>query len=552
LGSKMIQELTPDMILPNLPEDVIIRTEAREPDTDPKLGIHVDKTFQGTPRHRLVCLGDSITHGFQSGAIFNTSLAYPLLIAKELGCTDFRFPQYAGPCNGLPLNIEWLARGLETEFGDYLNLLELPAVLTWFFARTNENEAYWENKNSWSAAPPIGAPILHNLAVYGWDLCNTFRRSAKTCLQDIEKRPPKNDFISPVPEYANDIAALRVLNSARATGGEALTPIEAAIALGEEGSSEDGTGEGIETLIVLIGGNNALGSIMRFSLVWSGDDFKDMASNDKYTVWRPVHFVEELNSLVDKIKSVRARHVILGTVPHITICPFARGVNKDIPGSKARPHSRYYPYYTLPWISDESFDPKKHPHLTDLKARAIESAIDQYNTAIADTVRLARQNGDDWYLFDLAGLLDRLAYRRYIHDPKAQPSWWENVGGAYPLPPALTALKPPPDSRFFRSNAEGRTHGGLFSLDGIHPTTVGYGILAQELIRVMELSGVQFPGSNGSTQRTDPVMIDFEALAEVDTLINRPPTLVNQLLDNLGGIDETTGLLSKLWKQFIQ
>ena len=42
-----------------------------------------------------------------------------------------------------------------------------------------------------------------------------------------------------------------------------------------------------------------------------------------------------------------------------------------------------------------------------------------------------------------------------------------------------------------------------FSLDGVHPTTVGYGIFAQEVIRVMRRAGVEFRLPNG-TPRPDP------------------------------------------------
>ncbi len=103
--------------------------------------------------------------------------------------------------------------------------------------------------------------------------------------------------------------------------------------------------EGIETLIVIIGGNNALGSILTFNVAWSDTGYDDMEVNDKYTVWRPIHFKAELDQLVAEVKKIRARHVIFGTVPHITIVPFARGVDH-----KVSPGSRYFPYYTLPWI----------------------------------------------------------------------------------------------------------------------------------------------------------------------------------------------------------
>ncbi len=36
-------------------------------------------------KHRLVALGDSLIQGFMSGAVFATDLAYPALVAREMG-----------------------------------------------------------------------------------------------------------------------------------------------------------------------------------------------------------------------------------------------------------------------------------------------------------------------------------------------------------------------------------------------------------------------------------------------------------------------------------
>lgn len=77
------------MLDPKTPPDVVVRLQPRKPVTDPTLGIPVTVTKVGTPKNRLVTLGDSITQGFQSGAIFNTQLSYPVIIAKELGWGNF-------------------------------------------------------------------------------------------------------------------------------------------------------------------------------------------------------------------------------------------------------------------------------------------------------------------------------------------------------------------------------------------------------------------------------------------------------------------------------
>ncbi|HEY9297426.1 MAG TPA: hypothetical protein VIQ31_13855, partial [Phormidium sp.] len=261
------------------PDDVIIQAQARKPITDPSLGIAVEVSRQGTPKHRLVTIGDSLSHGFQSGAIFNTSLSYPMMIAKEMGWSNqMRYPTYDGPGDGFPLNLEHLARQLDREFGD-INWLDFAPALLFIRHYMDDIEDYWERDAG--SRFPIQRGINHNLAVYGWDLRNTLSRTADICLDIIRKNPPKDDYLRQVVEYHNERAAIRVLNSARDAQGNALTPLQAAAALGAEGTQES-DGNGIETLLVIIGGNNALGSILTFKAAWTAEGYDDMAVNDRY------------------------------------------------------------------------------------------------------------------------------------------------------------------------------------------------------------------------------------------------------------------------------
>ena len=68
---------------------------------------------------KLVAIGDSLTQGFQSGAILKTEWSYPSMIARSFGLsvpTDFRIPSFFG--SGLPINIEELLRFMETKLGN--------------------------------------------------------------------------------------------------------------------------------------------------------------------------------------------------------------------------------------------------------------------------------------------------------------------------------------------------------------------------------------------------------------------------------------------------
>ena len=67
---------------------------------------------------KLVAIGDSLTQGVQSGAVFRPDVSYPVLIARAMGLDvseDFRAPRIPG--YGLPLNIEWLLCSMHTDLG---------------------------------------------------------------------------------------------------------------------------------------------------------------------------------------------------------------------------------------------------------------------------------------------------------------------------------------------------------------------------------------------------------------------------------------------------
>jgi hypothetical protein len=370
------------------------------------------------------------------------------------------------------------------------------------------------------------------MAVYGWDVLDAVVLTDELVTGRIGT--PRDDPLAQVVQDHNDRAAQVVLSRARsATRGR--TVLAQAAAMGRESG-------GIETLVVVLGANNALGSVVELATVWSGSNYLGMdprqrvAVKGAYTVWRPAHFAADWALLVEQLRRVRARHVVVSTVPSVTIAPIARGV-----GGKVRPDSRYFPFYTRPWISDDDFDPERDPHLTEDQARAVDSAIDAYNSTIIDSVAAAREDGLDWRVVDLAALLDRLATRRYADSPWARPAWWT----PYELPPALTALDPVPNTRFFRSGLAGRTDGGLFSLDGVHPTTIGYGLLAQEVIAVMEGAGVAF-ARRDSTPRSGPISVDFDRLVRADTLISAPPAAVSPTLSLLGWLDERLDWVSRI------
>jgi hypothetical protein len=507
----------------------------REPVSDPALGIDVARPKGRNARHRLVTVGDSLTQGFMSAAVYRTDLSWPAIVAYELGLPSagFRFPTYEWPTGpgGLPMDLERFARAFQKRYGDKLDFWEVVGAALWTQSYMDGIEDYWERGDG-SRTPATGEPF-HNMAVYGWDVLDAQLLTADIVSKRIVA--PRDDVFNQVVENNMDRAGWVVLQKAR-TSRRARTVLEAAAAMSRPA-------EGVETLVVALGANNALGGVVSLKPCWTPEDYLDhpaaarLEAKRGFNVWRPSHFDADWALLVESVRQVKAQHVIIATVPSVTIAPIARGV-----GGKIRPDSRYFPYYTRPWITDDDFDPRRDPCLTADEARAIDSAIDAYNETIIASVEDARRDGLDWYVFDLGGLLDRLATRRYIESPWARPSWWT----PYPLPEPLATLDPVPNTRFFRAGPSGRTDGGIFSLDGVHPTTIAYGVLAQEMIRIMELAEVQFLTREGLPRDGGAVAVDFDRLLRADTLISNPPAVISPTLSLLGWLDQRLDWVTRL------
>jgi len=340
----MPRKLTAADFDPNTPPDVVITADPREPQWDPTLGVPVTGPIDPvTPPHRLVAIGDSLTHGFQSGAISNTALSYPAIIARELGFTDFRYPEY-GPYGGLPLNVEVLLRDLERRYGPTLQWWELPGALLRVRGFMDQVEDYWERGAG--STLPTSPLINHNLAVYGYDLRDALDKTAADCLRRLT--PVKDNLLKEVPQDNSDRAALRVFPTTPESMRE-LSLLQAAQRLGADNAEGDA---GIETLIVFLGANNALGCVTHLTVQWSAAGYDELDRKLAYNVWRPTHFISELHKVRDEVAKIRARHVIWCTVPHVTIAPIAKGI-----GAKIAPGSRYFPYYTRPGSASTTSSP---------------------------------------------------------------------------------------------------------------------------------------------------------------------------------------------------
>jgi lysophospholipase L1-like esterase len=492
-------------------------------------------------KHRLVTLGDSLTQGFQSFAIYNTRLSYPAMLAEKLGLseTQFRYPTYA-PATAPPdymgpaLNLEYMARTAgETDCTERSPIEQLEMALKALRIAV-EVHRYWDDPARVSALQldnvSNGVDIMHNLAIAGFDIGDLTMRTANTDRATLDQWAEFTD-LGPIAANGRALISLPVLKTAKRRD-RFLSTVEAAQALGEEG--------GIETLIVFIGANNALGTVITMDLRQSGPGYDSLAHKTPYNLWRPQHFAAEFANLVKEIKKVNAQHVLFGTVPHVTTAPLAHGVN-----GRMASHPQFFNYYTYPWIAEERFNPDRDPRLTGDDAILIDSYIDSYNQTITSAVQQANREGVSWCTVDICRRMDGVAYRRYwdpdeprLNDVRRArgisdaedyatqlPAILQQVTAKGKLQPTQDDQVRPPDSRFFRSDKKnGRLEGGLVALDGVHPTTVGYGIIAQEFLNTMVAAGVEVEDPN----------IDFADLVVDDSLLSDPPICVNPDLKGLG------------------
>jgi hypothetical protein len=473
---------------------------------------------------KLIAIGDSLTQGFKSGSISQTHLSYPAIIARCLGENNFKIPDFSGE-GGLPFNLEALLNRLAERYGDRLDWTEfLPAVLT-THSFLDRIEDYWERGVGIQVSNT--GPLHHNLAIWGFQLGDAYRISEFVSHQYI---PPASDDLlinRQIPEAAQYRTARRTLNPSFHYAHTHLTQITAAQKLVAE------QGGNVENLIFWLGANHCLASVARLVVEESDAREVDLLPHERTaTLWKPEHFHKILELACQKLAEIPAQRVFIANVPHVTIPPISRGVTPNaIPGQEQDAEG-YFAYYTHFWIWDRNFSPARHKHLTRDQIRHIDRTIDQYNQLIA---AIAQNKG--WHLVDVCSLLDSLAFRRrqgaigyqfpdeLVSAMKNNPLTADRIVNGQPLL----------DSRYIRINPNGTTpqerhQGGLFSLDAIHPTTVAYGIVAHEFLKVMKRAGV------------DHQPIDWNWVVANDSLLTSPPANLSNLQDILGFLFSRTPL----------
>lgn len=455
-------------------------------------------------KHKLVAIGDSMAQGFKNGGIYRTDLSFPALVARSLeGNFKMQSPSFSAQ-TGIPVNMELLVRGLEERFGDELRLRHYPAAAAHTIRTLRRIKRYWEG----NMAPLSRDHELpyHNQAIWGLSTSDVWLMNEAFGRNYIKDNPPSYTVFSALPDHALYITARLVLNPALTEPAQYNSMIDNVQILQDNG--------GVENLICCVGHNSIVGAVTKLKLIYSEEkDLETFHARRNCTVFRPEHFEHETRMLYEKISGLGVDRVFVPTIPYVTIPPATRGVN--INGEKK---GGYYDYYSRFWIWDEDFNPDKHPHLTREDAIILDQHVDLYNESIR---KLAAEF--DFHVVPVhkhvkAAARRRLGYEKIEPFPPQFVEAIRNNNKTTHLIDENGKLRLSSDFIRLNEYTMKLDRGGMFSLDGLHPTTIGYGLIANLYLQTMKAAGVAFSGP-----------IDWDFVIENDTLVTDPP----KLLDNL-------------------
>lgn len=457
-----------------------------------------------TAKHKLVVIGDSLSQGFKNGGIYRTDINFPAML---MDCMDteqpFEQPNFTAQA-GIPLNLEILVRGLSDEFGDDIDWTNyLPA--TGFMIKTLKRiKKYWEG--GFKDLSVERSNPYHNQSIWGFNISDSWIVNEKNSRNYIAENRERFSVFNMLPEHAKFTTARLVLNPSLQPAHEEYSQIDNAQILAEDG--------GIENLIVCLGHNNMIAAVTDLKLIWSEESNLEAYPGQRiHTVYRPEHFEIQYRKLAEKVSKLGAKRVFVPTMPYVTIPPVIRGVNSDLSSKRLG----YFDFYTRFWIWDEDFHPDKHPHLTKDEAIQLDLTMDEYNEIIK---KVADEYG--WNVVPIARNVAGLARRRLggemVRDlPKKLGDALKKNTSTSHLVDEEGDIKLSTD--FIRLNEDGKLYkGGIFSLDGLHPTTIGYGLMANVYMRSMARAGVKFQHS-----------IDWDKVVAEDTLVSDPPKLLSEL-----------------------
>ena len=487
---------------------------------------------------KLVAIGDSLTQGVMNGALSKTLISYPALIARAMGLAvwrpdidkdpgtqnDFRVPYLPG--DGIPLNIEALLQYIERKFDGNIEGLEEWVI---HFLRHLENymdviEDFYEKEEEAQASSYSG--IYHNLAVPGFRVLDSFSVDSEYCQNQIQdvgsllRLLNRNDLLNPLPSKPLYRIARRVLNPCLDRNRMRWTQITN---LGQITKTEGK----IENLILFLGANDCLGTVVHL-------DLKDMARESQtptsdpeerrknYNLTSPKIFQANYEKMVNQVSDAISpdTKVFVGNVPHVTIPPITRGIPADERHpTDPRYFHHYGAFYAHPQRTDWSYRP-----LTGDQVIEIDQRIDCFNTIIQKTIDRVPENGI-WRVVDICSSLDDLAVKRNGAEGRERELLRNFFQSLDIQDHRLLKEVPIPSTLRLETDGTQRIQGGLFSLDCIHPTTVGYGLIAEDFLHAMRA-----PEFCNKEPERNNWRLDWDYILSQDSLIRCPPRLWDDII----------------------
>jgi|GEM_PF-523999 len=469
---------------------------------------------------RLVTIGDSVSQGFMSVGAAQTQQCYSTLLARMMELPEYRFPHW--PLGGIPLNAEALLRHLSKYYGDDIwGPFEWTGAIGRINAFLDRMEDYYE-RGAGDFLKPYdgGVRSFHNLASFGFTVSDAWQLTPEVALDQLlaGETKPFEDQAFATPSDAFYRSAFRVLNPSADGSLNGMSQVEWVRHYVEHDP------DGLENLVLFLGANNALGTVLHMELrqdlsdpaAYAAADHRarmniNLSSLEQFEADYS-HLLAELTDILDS-PTHRAKtpnwQVFIGTVPAVTVAPIAKGFGAstriDDPFGVVEGGATYFERYAYVILEEDEVMRGVTPHLTREQAIEIDTRIAGFNAIIRRLVEETNTRLDRprLHIVDTAGALLRAAIKRnggrptypfpegllqaFTSDEVLRRYDAERATVQLPDGPALI-----PTTKYYRAE-NGRVHeGGLFSLDGVHPSAIGQGILADEFAAVMRANGVHF------------------------------------------------------------
>jgi hypothetical protein len=490
-----------------------------------------------------------------SAAAARTDLTYSTLIAGSMGLkpkSEYRYPEWA--LDGMPLNLERVFRRLTERYGYDIRGAEWLTVLQNLNNVIDEVEEYYE-RGQGAADEPYSDPGLaagedgggveyfHNVAIQGFDVADSWLVTPAHCKQMIASAPGGRDsFFLPNASFYR--TALKVLNPSLDSQYEDYSQLKW---LQEHAANPN---EGVENLILWLGANNALGTIVGLKVNPTPNNPNQRPHllahevREEWTLWHPDDFKAEYAEFLNRVDEAMRQNtnpdwkVFIGTVPPVTIAPLAKGVGptyritrKNSTTGKAET-SVYYEYYVYFLFDEDLVRRNDGLHLEMKEAIQIDDFIREYNSTIRELVKAKNADHQEkrYHIVDIFQMFQDIALKRNAGETR------------YDFPEYFDFVSPKVDTRYYHADPDGRLRqGGLSSLDGIHPSAIGHGLLAYEFLKVMRDAGV-----------VDDVQLDWDAIFKSDRLYSEPIIIMQEIYQHTWLAEQLLSLIRTFRRSRVQ